>query len=139
MGESEIINKEINEINDEQLLEIIKKEINEINDEQLLEIINKLRQSNPDQYKYFLNIQTFANTCHPVKNYYESMEVLLGEVREIVSNEREDQCSRTSEIYLLPLTSPVVVHFYGRGGEPQDKFDVLYVFTFEKGWQQVYI
>jgi len=109
----------------------------EINDEQLIEIINKLSQSNPDQYKYFLKIQMFANTCHPTKPYREFYEILLGEVKEIVVDEKEDQCYRTSEIYLLPLTDKVVVHFYGRGGEPQDKFDVLYVFTFEKGWQQV--
>jgi len=109
----------------------------EINDERLIEIINKLSQSNPDQYKYFLNIQMFANICHPTKTYREFYKILLGEVKEIVVNEKEDQCYRTSEIYLLPLTDKVVVHFYGRGGEPQDKFDDLYVFTFEKGWQQV--
>jgi len=112
-------------------------EYNEINREQLIEIINKLSQSNSDQYKYFLNIQMFTNMCHPTKTYRESYEILLGEVKEIVVHEKEDQCYRTSEIYLLPLTDKVVVHFYGRGGEPQDKFDDLYVFTFEKGWQQV--
>jgi len=111
-------------------------DIKTLTDEQVIDILKRLTPESTER-QYFLDLSFMTNNCHPVSIYREDYDVILGNVKSIVKHRRQDQCYDIDDIVFIPMTNKVVIHVYSSGGQPQDRFDRLYVFSFDKGWQTV--
>jgi len=114
-------------------------EVKNLEDKDIARLVEKAGEGDPEGL-YILRTEVWDRPG-PSYTDYCTYKVLLGEVREIeLDREYNYPTTDKSEILIIPLTIPVVLHFRTRWdfGRDRGAEDEIVVFT-SSGWKRVSI